>query len=66
MVPGVVWVTLLTRWGVPFFFFALVFRFLFGVFVVGWVLGCLGMWGRVMFALVSAFCVFRVGRLFGG
>ena len=36
-VPGVVWVTLLTRWGVPFFFFALVFRFLFGVFVAGWV-----------------------------
>lgn len=64
--PGVVWVTLLTRWGVPFFFFALVFRFLFGVFVVGWVLGCLGMWGRVMFALVSAFCVFRGGWLFGG
>ena len=55
-----------SRGGVFFFFFALVFRFLFGVFVAGWVLGCLGMWGRVMFALVSAFCVFRVGRLFGG
>lgn len=52
--------------GCSFFFFALVFRFLFGVFVVVWVLGCLGTWGRVMFALVSAFCVFRVGRLFGG
>ena len=52
--------------GCSFFFFALVFRFLFGVFVVVWVLGCFGMWGRVMFALVSAFYVFRVGRLFGG
>lgn len=52
--------------GCSFFFFALVFRFLFGVFVVGWISWCLGMWGRVMFTLVSAFCGFRVGRLFGG
>lgn len=31
--------------GCSFFFFALVFRFLFGVFVMGWVFRCLGMWG---------------------
>ena len=42
--------------GCSFFFFALVFRFLSGVFVVGWVLGCLGMWGDLLFALVSALC----------
>lgn len=64
--PGVVWVTLLTRWGVLFFFFALVFRFLFGVFVMGWVFRCLGMWGRVMFSLVRAFCVFLGGAVFWG
>ena len=66
MVPGVVWVTLLTRWGVPFLFFALVFRFLFGVFVVGWVLGCLGMWGNLSFALVSALCTSVQISIFGG
>lgn len=65
-VPGVVRVTLLTRWGVLFSFPLSFFRFLFGVFGAGWVSGCLGMWGRVMFALVGAFCVFRGGWLFVG
>lgn len=51
--------------GCSFFFFALLFRFLFGVFGVGRVLECFGIWGRVMFALVSAFYVFRGGWLFG-
>jgi hypothetical protein len=51
--------------GCSFFFFALVFRFLFGVFVMGWVFRCLGMWGRVMFSLIRAFCVFLVVRCFG-
>ena len=64
--PGVVWVTLLTRWGVLFSFSLSFFRFLFGVFGVGRVSGCLGIRGRVMFALVSAFCVFRGGWLFVG
>lgn len=52
--------------GCSFSFSPSFFRFLFGVFVVGWVWGCFGMWGRVMFALVSAFCVFRGGWWFGG
>ena len=52
--------------GCSFSFSLSFFRFLFGVFGVGRVSGCLGIRGRVMFALVSAFCVFRVGWLFVG
>lgn len=37
-----------------------------GVFVVGWVLGCFGMWGRVMFSLVSALCTSVQVSIFEG
>ena len=37
-----------------------------GVFVVGWVLGCLGMWGNLLFALVSALCTSVQISIFGG
>ena len=37
-----------------------------GVFGTGWFCGCFGMWGRVMFALVSALCTLVQVSVFGG
>lgn len=42
--------------GCSFSFSLSFFVSFFGVFGVGWVSECFGMWGRVMFALVSALC----------
>lgn len=51
--------------GCPFSFSLPLFRFLCGVLCAGWVFGCFGMWGRVIFSLVSALCTLVQILIFG-